>query len=106
MGMNLGKFVEVRDGEIPWCPSMGTGGRKVPAAVPGVTKSQQDLATEQKQQLLISILLTGGLINVNNHSYEQPIRFLNWNNRPQKLCLKVFGLLNLILFRWLHATTI
>ena len=85
---------------------MGTGGRKVPAAVPGVTKSQQDLATEQKQQLLISILLTGGLINVNILSYEQSIRFLNWNNKPHKLCLKVFGLMNFILSRWFHATTV
>ena len=65
-------------------PPWGQGGGKVPAAVPGVTKSQHDLAIERKQQLLISILLTGGLINVNNHSYEQSIRFLNWNNRPHK----------------------
>ena len=68
----------------PGVPPWGQGGGKVPAAVHGVAKCQHNLATEQKQQLFTSVLLTGGLINVNILSYEQSIRFLNWNNRSHK----------------------
>ena len=54
----------------------------------GSQRNQHDLATDQKQQLFISVLLTGGLIIVNIHSYEQSSTLawkIPWMEEPGRL---------------------